>query len=184
MTEISEQLLRVGDELQRAWHADHRRRPSTSLWHGRRRALVVALVVAALGGGVAVAAAVLKSAVEEEQGILHGHQLFTGAQPQCEALDASSFRCTVERPPTGMTFYREDAEGSTTYDGRTWTPVFDMFLGMKVETVDSTRHVDGGCVSISADGRIWNCFLGQSAVDHGIIGSGFLGDYLPEPATG
>lgn len=172
MTEINEQLLRVGDELQRAWNADHRRRPSTSFWQRRRPALIVALVLVALSGGAALAAAVLKSPAEEEQGILAGHLLFAGAQPQCEALTATSFRCTLEEPPTGMTFYREDAQ------------VFDEFLGMKVETVDSTRHVDGGCVSISADGRSWNCFLGQSAIDHDIIDPGFLGTYLPEPATG
>jgi len=176
MTEISERLLRVGDELQRAWNADHRRRPSTSLWQRRRLALVVALVLVALTGGVALAAVIVKSTAEEEQGILDGHLLFTGAQPQCETLTATSFRCKLESPPTGMTFYRENAQGSTVVDG--------MLLGAKVETVDSTRHVDGGCVSISADGRVWNCFLGQSAVDQGIIGASFLGHHLPEPATG
>ena len=172
MTEISERLHRVGDELQRAWNADHRRRPSTSLWRRRRPALVVALLLAVLSGGVALAAAVLKSPAEAEQGILDGHLLFAGAQPQCEALTATSFRCTLEEPPTGMTFHREGAQ------------VFDEFLGMKIETVDSTRHVDGGCVSVSADGRSWNCFLGQGAIDHDIIDAGFLGTYLPEPATG
>lgn len=173
MTEISEQLLRVGDELQRAWHADHRRRPSTSHGHRRRLALVVALVVAALGGGVAVAAAVLKSAAEEQQGISNGHLLFTGAQPQCEALDASSFRCTVERPPTGMTFHDEE--------GRL---LLDRYLGVKVQTVDSTRRIDGGCISIAADGRTWNCYLGERAAAQGIISADLLGHYQPEPATG
>lgn len=184
MTEFNEQLLRVGDELQRAWNADHRRRPSTALRQRRRLALVTALVLAALSGGVALGSALLKSAAEEEQGILGGHLLFDGAQPQCEALTATSFRCTLDEPPTGMTFYREDPQGSTVVEGKTWTPVFDKFLGMKVETVDSTRHVDGGCVSISADGRIWNCFLGQSAVERGIIDPRILGDYNPRPVTG
>lgn len=184
MTEISERLLRVGDELQRAWNADHRLRPSTSLWRRRRPALVVALLLVALSGGVALAAAVLKSPAEAEQGILDGHQLFAGAQPQCEALTAMSFRCTLAEVPTGMTFYRQDPAGSTVVDGKTYSPVFDKFLGVKVATLDSTKHVDGGCISISADGRIWNCFLGQSAIDHGIIGPSILGDYMPRPPTG
>jgi hypothetical protein len=184
MTEISEQLLRVGDELQRAWNADHRRQQSTSFWQRRRLVLVVGLAFLAVGGGVALAAAVLKSTAEEEQGILKGHLLFEGAQPRCEALTATSFRCTLDESPSGMTFYREDPKGSTSVDGKTWTPAFDKFLGMKVPTVDSTRHVDGGCVSISADGRAWDCFLGQSAVDRGIIGAGYLGHYLPQPPTG
>ncbi|MBA3366689.1 MAG: hypothetical protein H0U03_13065 [Actinobacteria bacterium] len=126
----------------------------------------------------------LKSAADEEQGIVGGHQLFAGSEPTCKPVSATSFRCTLDRPPTGMTFYTEDRKGSTVYDGKRFTPVFDKLLGVKVETVDSTRHVDGGCVSISADGRTWNCFLGQSAVDHDIIGPALLGAYLPEPATG
>lgn len=172
MTDIAEQIDHVGDALQRAWrddHSSHRRRAVRP----RRLVLGIALAAAVVGSGVAIAATALKSAADEQQGILDGHLLFSSSQPTCEPLTTSSFRCTVEEPPSGMTFHDQG--------GR---PLLDRFLGVKIATVDSTHHVDGGCVSISADGRVWNCFLGQSAVEHDIISPGFLGAYLPEPATG
>lgn len=186
MTEVAEQLDRVGDALQRAWRQDHLRHQRHRLSRGPRRlAVVLALVAVLVGGGAAIAAGVLlKTAADEEQGMIRGHQLFAGSAPSCKPLSATSFRCTLDRPPTGMTFYAEDPKGSTVYDGKRYTPVFDKFLGIKRATVDSTRHVDGGCISISANGRTWNCFLGQSAVDHEIIGPALIGTYTPEPPTG
>ena len=173
MTDIAEQLDQVGNALQRAWREDHSSHPRRAVRRPRRLVLGIVIAAVVVGGGAAIAATALKSAADEQQGILDGHLLFTGSQPTCEALTASSFRCTLEEPPTGMTFHDQS--------GR---PLLDRFLGVTTETVDSTHHVDGGCVSISADGRVWNCYLGQSAVEHDIIGPGFLGAYLPEPATG
>jgi hypothetical protein len=185
MTDVSTQLDQIGDALHRAWREDHlRHAKGARLRPSRRVMLLLAVLAIATGAGAAIAAGVLKSASDEEQGILGGHRLFDGSDPECRALTATTFRCTLDLPPTGMTFYREDPNGATVYRGRSYSPAFDMFLGMKVPTVDSTLHVDGGCVSISADGRIWNCFLGQSAVDHGVIGAGYLGDYSPDPPTG
>ena len=175
MTQVSEQLDLVGDALQRAWRADHladRRR--TRLHRSRRLLVVLALVaLAAMAGGAAVAADLFKSADEEEAGLVVGHRIFEGSQPRCVARTASWFRCTLARPPTGMTFH--DQRGRL---------VLDRFKGMKFQTVDATRHVDGGCVATSADGRSWDCYLGRAAVEHGIIDAGFLGVYQPEPATG
>jgi hypothetical protein len=54
---------------------------------------------------------------------------------------------------------------------------------VKAETVDHDKRVDGGCVSTSADGRDWHCYLGEQAVIRGIIARSFLGTYLPEPPT-
>lgn len=174
MTEIAEQLDQLGNALQRAWREDQlRHRGRTVLKRPRRLVVGLLLAAAVVGGGGAIAATVLKSAADEQQGIVAGHLLFAGSQPKCETLTASSFRCTFEKPPLGMTFHDQS--------GRL---LLDRFLGIKTETVDSTHHVDGGCVSISADGRTWNCFLGQSAVDQDIIDPGFLGAYLPDPATG
>lgn len=68
-----------------------------------------------------------------------------------------------------MVFYREIA-------GKL-QPVYDEFRGVKVQTVDAAKRVDGGWVSISADGRTWNCYLGRRAVDQGIIGADLLGSY-------
>jgi hypothetical protein len=179
------QLEQVGDALEMAWRNDlNRVRERPRRLSGRRR-LVLALALGAgiLGGGAAIAAGVLKTTQEEERGILEGHVLFAGSDPTCTALSSTSFRCTLERPPTGMTFY-EGPKGSTEYDEKTWTPAEDLLLGAKMQTVDSTSHIDGGCVSTRADGREWHCYLGQEAVRRGIIGPDLLGAYQPGPASG
>lgn len=142
----------------------------------RPRIVIAAALVSAVAGGAAIASAVLKTEAQEERGILDGHLLFSDSKPTCEQRVPDFFRCTVEKPPTGMTFYDE-------IDGNL-RPVYNKFLGVKVQTLDATKHIDGGCVSISADGSTWNCYLGQSAVDHGIISADLLGRYQPEPAAG
>ena len=48
-------------------------------------------------------------------------------------------------------------------------------------TVDATKHVNGGCRSLTSDGREWQCYIGQAAVDQKIVGQGFLGEYAPSP---
>ena len=189
MTVLPDHLQRLADDLDQAWQravAVQRRSPFL-----RRRRLVasVAGVALAAGGGAAIGAGVLKTPAQEERGILDGHVLFAGSDPVCASLAADAFRCTLERPPNGMTFYRPNAgRGSAsapkTFDPKAWTPDDDMFLGVKVATVDASKRIDGGCVSISADGRAWNCFLGERAVDEGIIGRDLLGAYQPEPAAG
>jgi hypothetical protein len=44
--------------------------------------------------------------------------------------------------------------------------------------------VNGGCRSLASDGREWECYVGQAAVDQQIIGAGFLGEYAPAPGQG
>ena len=115
----------------------------------------------------------LKSPADQERGIIGGDRLFHGGDPTCEQLSPTSFRCTLERPPTGITFY--DERGNQ---------IDDVFLGVKRLSVDSTLHVDGACVSTRVDGRAWDCYLGQEAVERGVLEPGMLGRYWPEPATG
>lgn len=57
-------------------------------------------------------------------------------------------------------------------------------LGTKIQTVDARSRIDGGCVAVSKDGRAWDCYLGEAAVNHGIIGPDLLGQHLPGPAHG
>jgi hypothetical protein len=102
-----------------------------------------------------------------------GWWLFHGSNPRCEARSATSFHCTLDEPPTGMTFYDED--------GR---ELLDVFLGMKATTVDSDLRIDGACVSVRADGRAWDCYLGREAVERGLLHEHLLGQYQPEPPTG
>ena len=51
-------------------------------------------------------------------------------------------------------------------------------------TVDATKHVNGGCRSLASDGREWECYIGQAAVDQKIIGESFLSEYAPSPGVG
>jgi hypothetical protein len=51
-------------------------------------------------------------------------------------------------------------------------------------TVDATKHVNGGCRAQNASGTEWECYIGQAAVQHGIIGQSFLGQYAPAPGVG
>jgi hypothetical protein len=186
MTELSPRLSRLGDVLERAVAADLARQPRAPRRLRSRRLLLLAAALAALvGGGAAIAAGVLKTAEEQERGMLGGHLLFEGSDPSCESLSTTSFRCTLERPPTRMTFYRERTPtGSPTYDAQTFEPVSDVFLGMRMVTVDSDLRVDGACVSTRADGRVWDCFLGQEAVERGLVRPELLGRSMPSPPTG
>ena len=66
----------------------------------------------------------------------------------------------------------------------TFTPDEPDLEGAVEPTVDATKHVNGGCRSLRADGREWECYIGRAAVDQSIIGAGFLGDYAPAPGAG
>jgi hypothetical protein len=56
--------------------------------------------------------------------------------------------------------------------------------GVVEPTVDATKHVNGGCRSLDSDGRTWQCYIGQAAVDQKIVSAGFLGEYAPTPGVG
>ena len=58
------------------------------------------------------------------------------------------------------------------------------FQGTVEPTADATHHVDGGCLEISRDGTLWECYIGEAAVTQGTIGQQFLGQYLPGPGVG
>jgi hypothetical protein len=137
-------------------------------------ALLVSFTVLLVGTGAAVGASMLsKSSADEEQGLLEGYALFKGTNPICRQLSVVSFSCRLDRPPTEITFYSKDGQRLT-----------NAYLGVKAETVNTHRRVDGGCVSISTDGRDWRCYPGEEAVARGIVDRSFLGTYLPEPPTG
>ena len=56
--------------------------------------------------------------------------------------------------------------------------------GPSKPTVDATKHVNGGCRAQNASGTDWECYIGQAAVQQGIIGQSFLGQYAPAPGVG
>jgi hypothetical protein len=73
------------------------------------------------------------------------------------------YRCTLKRAPA---------------------PEIEDWKGTVEPTVDRTKHVNGGCRSLASDGRTWQCYIGQAAVDQDIIAPGFLGEYAPSPGVG
>lgn len=56
------------------------------------------------------------------------------------------------------------------------------FKGTVEPTVDATRHINGGCRAINADGTQWDCYIGQAAVKQKIVTG--LGAYVPSPGVG
>jgi hypothetical protein len=152
--------------------ADVRRRTRTraSRPHGlrRRTVVLVAAALALVATGAAVGGLVIaKSAAEEEQGLLDGHSVFAGTNPVCTTVAEGHFRCVLDRPPTG--------EGMT---------IVGSYEGSKFQTVDAEKRIDGGCIGASADGTVWNCYLGQLAVEHDILDASLLGQVQDQPAHG
>lgn len=117
--------------------------------------LAAAAAVVVLGGGVAAAAGVFDTGAVE-RGMPGGTVMLAGTHPKCITTDGVAFQCTLEHTPTG-----EVAPG-------------DFLDTIEVMVGDDSR-VSGGCRSQDADGLHWTCYLGQRAVDEGMIGQDFLG---------
>lgn len=161
MNDIDLELIRIGNELRNAAQRDLAQ-PRVP-----RRRLVTLLVAAlvVLGAGAGIAATVLnKTAQQEERGLVDGSATFAGTHPTCTQVSLTQFHCVLASVPTELTF----PNGGT-------------FVGVKMSSVDSTKHVDGGCVGRSRDGLVWDCYLGQEAVRRGIVDSGYLGQFVPDP---
>ena len=83
--------------------------------------------------------------------------------PTCvRGANANVFRCTLSRPPA---------------------PEQTSFLGT-AEWLAIQAWIVGGCVSLNRDGMSWDCYIGQEAVDRGIIGPALLGQFAPAPGRG
>jgi hypothetical protein len=96
-------------------------------------------------------------------GMLAGAAIFAQSDPTCALeADGKTYRCNLKNAPA---------------------PEISNFLGTK-EPLVIAGTVAGGCVGLDRDGTTWNCFLGQDAVDHGIIDKGLLGQPAPAPGRG
>ena len=161
MTHLNSELAALGDALEQATTADlaGRRR-----WSSRR--LVVALAVLAIAvPGLALAADRLISPEQVAAGLPAGTRMLAGTDPTCTVVEEGvEYNCVLTRLPA--------------------EPEVDDLTGTVEPTVDATKHVNGGCRSLRADGREWRCYLGEAAVEQRIISRGFLGDYAPEPGVG
>ena len=160
MTDLTPRLARLGDELERAARRDLRPRRVR-----RRRGAVLAAVAALVAvPAVAVGANALLTEEEVAQSIPAGTLWLQGTQPSCTVVVQDvEYRCTLGTAP-----------GDEIAD---WT-------GAAMPTVDASKHVNGGCRSLNADGTEWSCYVGRAAVEQQIIGAGFLGEYAPSPGVG
>jgi hypothetical protein len=166
ITNLEVELAELGDALEAAV-ARKLERPAMKWRISRRRTLVLVAAAAVLLGaaGAGIGASLLKSPAQESQGLLDASATFAGTHPQCVAVAAQHFRCTVDQTPPGLV-----VQGS--------------WMGTKMASVNGGRRVDGGCVAVSDDGRTWDCYLGELAIKHGVADPTVLGQYVPEPAHG
>jgi hypothetical protein len=163
MTDLSPQLSQLGDALERAADADLARKTARRRHIPRKLVLAAAAVVVAVPG-LAIAADRLIGNEEVAASLPQGTLALAGTHPTCTVVvQEVEYHCTLERAPA---------------------PEISDWKGTVEPTVDASKHVNGGCRSLQSDGRTWECYLGQAAVDQRIIGSGFLGQYAPSPGVG
>jgi hypothetical protein len=90
-------------------------------------------------------------------------------------LQGTEPKCTV---------VRQDVEYHCVLSTLPAEPEVADLKGTVEPTVDRTRHVNGGCRSLTSDGRAWQCYIGRAAVDQKIVSADFLGEYMPTPGVG
>jgi hypothetical protein len=174
MTQLDPKLHALGDRLERAAAADlaadarplAARRPRQV---SRRLAVMVAVL--AIGAtGVAIAGNQLISTSDVAQSMPAGTLALAGTEPTCTVVTKDvEFHCVLAKAPA---LEVTDSHGNPAWKG-TVEP-----------SVDASKHVNGGCRSLAQDGREWECYIGQAAVDQNIIGQGFLGQPSPTPGVG
>ena len=156
----STDLNDLGDALERATAADLRPRRRVP-----RKLLLAAAAVAVAVPGIAFAAHQLTSSEEVAASLPAGTKMLIGTEPACTVVKANvEYHCVLGKAIPN--------------------PEVDDLKGTVEPTVDATKHVNGGCRSLTTDGREWECYIGRAAVDQKIIGAGFLGEYAPSPGVG
>ena len=160
MNETARALTDLGEALEHAIARDVRRTHTR-----RRRMLVVVVALAVAVPGIAYAASTLISTDEVAAGLPAGTAMLQGTEPRCSVVQAGvEYHCVLSKLPAHP-------------------EVADM-KGTVEPTVNATKHVNGGCRSLRSDGREWQCYIGQAAVDQQIVSADFLGEYAPQPGHG
>jgi hypothetical protein len=174
-TDQTPELVRLGDDLERAAAAD--------LEHGRhrRRTIRTAGLVAAfavLATGTAAVAGVF-TPKQVAAGMPAGAAIFGQADPTC-VLDADdvTYHCTLARTPedTGPVVTPPPGKDGGGADAVS-------YLDSK-ETLAIGGVIAGGCIGRSEDGLRWDCYIGQPAVDREILTQDFLGQPAGGPSRG
>jgi hypothetical protein len=156
-------LRRLGDALEAAAN-EQLTRPRWARVLRSRRFVIALAAVAIAAPAAAVGAARLIGGQEVAQSMPAGAAIFEGRTATCTTVVANAeYHCVLDRPPF---------------------PEVDDFKGVKEATVDRTKHVNGGCMGMTSDGLVWQCYLGEEAVRHQIVDAGFLGEYAPFPGHG
>ena len=163
MSELTPRLEALGEDLRRAARADLQAADRTGARRWRRAGVALAALV--LVPAAAYGARELITTEEVAASLPAGTRMLQGTDPVCEVVqEGVRYRCELTRPPA--------------------EPDVADLTGTVEPTVDASRHVNGGCRSLDADGRRWDCFIGRAAIDQRIIGPDFLGEYAPAPASG
>lgn len=163
MSNLARDLDQLGGVVERAAARDLARTGGTA---ARRQKLVAfAAGLAILVPGLAYAASTLLSTEEVAAGLPAGTRMLQGTNPHCTVVrEGIEYHCVLSKLPA--------------------EPEVANLTGTVEPTVDSTRHVNGGCRSLTSDGREWQCYIGRAAVDQQIVSAGFLGEYMPSPGVG
>jgi hypothetical protein len=154
--------------VSRIGQALHRNEPAPARTHRSFRATKGLVLLAALGAlavPTAVVATSLLTPHDVAVGMPGGSAIFTGTNPTCVVVtDGVAYRCTLAHAPT--------VETAPTY------------LGSKqiLQGTDST--IVGGCIGTSNDGLHWDCYIGDAAVQHGILAKSMLGQPMSGPSHG
>jgi hypothetical protein len=157
--ERTETLDRLGDALEAATRR-------TVAAHKRPRRGIVAAAVAAvvLVPAAAIAGAKLISNDDVASSLPAGTLSLAGTEPTCTTVKGGvEYRCVLAKAPA---------------------PEVSDWKGTVEPTVDTTKHVNGGCRSLNSAGTSWECYLGEAAVDQKIVSGGFLGEFAPSPGQG
>ncbi|MGH3072340.1 MAG: hypothetical protein ACRDNB_08740 [Gaiellaceae bacterium] len=159
---IDRELRELGDALE---HAAAGELASARSPRRSRRLLAALAALAVAVPGLAFATTALIGPEEVAASLPAGTRMLQGTDPSCTVVEQGvEYRCTLARPPA-------DPE------------VADL-KGTVEPTVDASKHVNGGCRSLTSDGLVWQCYIGEAAVEQQIIGQDFLGEYAPEPGVG
>ena len=152
-------LTALGDALEAAAAADLATAPRPP--RRRRRIIVTAVVAgAALAGttGVVAAATGVFDSGQVARGMPNGATMFQGTTPKCTEVEPGVvFRCLVPGGPSKVVDVQSSYKGV-------------------IEVLSSDDLVvSGGCRGQDDAGTVWLCYVGQRAVDEGLIAQDFLG---------
>jgi hypothetical protein len=173
MTQLDPRLNALGDRLERAAAADLAAGATPATRRPRRVSARLAVIVGVLAiavTGVAIAADQLISTDQVAKSMPAGTLALAGTEPTCTVVvEDVEFHCVLAKAPAAEV---TDSNGNPAWKG-TVEP-----------SVDASKHVNGGCRSLAGDGREWECYIGQAAVDQQIIGQSLLGEFAPAPGVG